>query len=687
MFKNNILCNRKMYSFLFQQIKKIIPRISATELIALRSGNTSVDRMIFKGNVNLNNYKNLNLSKKFDEKKVNELLNKYGNEIVYPSKKTNEIFSFLGSNKFFSFIVPEKYGGIESSVSEFSSILTKITTKNPELGVSVMVPNSLGPGELLSHYGTKEQKEKYLPKLANGVYIPCFGLTGPNNGSDATGTIDVGNVVKKDGKLMIHVTINKRYITLAPVANLIGIAFNLNDPNCLMETGKEGVTLALIESNHSGLKQETRHNPLDNNFPNGTLKGELYIDIEDIIGGQKNAGHGWKMLMECLAAGRGICLPGSALASSKVACYGVFQYAKHRKQFKMPLLEMEGVREKLLNMFYNTWCIQSSVHLTNNILDSGNKPAVLSAVMKQQSTDRAREVLNDAMDIHAGGAICLGESNFLSKFYKSAPVGITVEGSNTLTRNLIIFGQGINKSHPHISDILESVLSNNIDNFKTSFNSMIQHVIACYVKSFRLVSIKNLQMQLPYEILTTKKDNFKNVCIELEKQTQEFAHVANVVALKGGALKREQYLSATMADIFSNLYLAHSVSWYERENNISETWRNYVIQRLLNENYNSFRLIKKNLPFSMRPLIAHIRTRTTDITFKQQNEMINTLKNNSKIMKAIEEDIYKDGILEELEQINYLSEVSDEYKHCYNKIINVGEYPIEKKKLDFDVHY
>ena len=177
------------------------------------------------------------------------------------------------------------------------------------------------------------------------------------------------------------------------------------------------------------------------------------------------------------------------------------------------------------------------------------------------------------------------------------------------------------------------------------------------------------------------------MCNELEKQTQEFAHVANVVALKGGALKREQYLSATMADIFSNLYLAHSVSWYERENNISETWRDYVIQRLLNENYNSFRIIKKNLPLSMRPLIAHIRTKPKDITFKQQNEMIYTLKNNSKIMKAIEEDIYKDGVLGELEQINYLSEVSDEYKECYNKIINVGEYPIEQKKIDLNVHY
>ena len=660
------------YNSLFQFVKKLVPKVSSTELIALRSGNTSVDRMIFNGKVDVSKFTQLQRDDfTLPTLNVTNLLKKYANETVYPSKKTNEIFDYLGKNKFFSFIVPKAYGGNQVSVSEFSSILTKITSANPSLGVSVMVPNSLGPGELLTHYGSQEQKDNYLPKLANGDCVPCFGLTGPNNGSDATGSIDSGTVVLKDGKPQIHVSINKRYITLAPVANLIGIAFDLKDPQCLLHEGKEGVTLALIERGHPGLLQETRHNPLDNDFPNGTLKGEFFIEPHQIIGGERNAGHGWKMLMECLAAGRGICLPGSALASSKVATYGVYQYAKHRKQFKMPLLKMEGVREKVLNMFYHTWCIQSSVHLTNSILDSGNKPAVLSAVMKQQTTDRARDVLNDGMDVHAGASICKGYSNFLSKYYQSAPVGITVEGSNTLTRNLIIFGQGINKSHPHISPILESVLSNDKDAFKTSFNAMMKHVVNCYIQSFRF---------LPYELyLWAQRDKSNAVKYELEKQTQQFAHLANVVALKGGALKREQYLSANMADIFSNLYLAHSVEWYERENKISEIWRDYVIQRLLNENNVSLNKVKNNLPTFMKLLTCHITTKSKEATFKEQNKILDHIGRRSKILETICEDIHLDGVLKDFYEIDMISESSPRYQELYNKIINVGEYEIVEK--------
>lgn len=660
------------YNSLFQFVKKLVPKVSSTELIALRSGNTSVDRMIFNGKVDVSNFRQLQKEEfTLPTSNVRNLLDKYGNDKVYPSEKTSEIFEYLGKNKFFSFIVPQAYGGNQVSVSEFSSILTEITTANPSLGVSVMVPNSLGPGELLTHYGSQEQKDTYLPKLANGECVPCFGLTGPNNGSDATGSIDSGNVVLKDGKTQIQIKINKRYITLAPVANLIGIAFDLKDPQCLLHEGKEGVTLALVERGHPGLLQETRHNPLDNDFPNGTLKGEFFIEPHQIIGGERNAGHGWKMLMECLAAGRGICLPGSALASSKVATYGVYQYAKHRKQFKMPLLKMEGVREKLLNMFYHTWCIQSSVHLTNSILDSGNKPAVLSAVMKQQSTDRAREVLNDGMDVHAGASICKGYSNFLSKYYQSAPVGITVEGSNTLTRNLIIFGQGINKSHPHISPILESVLNDDKNAFKTTFNNMMKHVVNCYIHSFRF---------LPYEVyLWAQRDKSNAIQYELEKQTQQFAHLANVVALKGGALKREQYLSATMADIFSNLYLAHSVDWYEREHKISELWRNYVIQRLLNENYVSLNKVKNNLPTFMKLLTCHIRTRPNEITFKEQNQILDHVSSINRILEKILEDVYLEGVLKDFYEIDMISESSPRYQELYNKIINVGEYDIVEK--------
>lgn len=653
-----------MYRKIFTSVKNIIPKISSTELIALQSGTTSVDRMIFNGYVNLKNFR-LDKTKMFPTEKVDDLLKKYGNETVFPSEKTNEIFSYIGKNKFFSFIIDKNYNGEKISVSEFSSILTKITTKNPSLGVSVMVPNSLGPGELLSHYGTEEQKNKYLPGLANGDYIPCFGLTGPNNGSDATGSIDRGVVTKKDGKVCVKININKRYITLAPVANLVGVAFHLEDPAELLKCGQEGVTLALIERNHPGLITETRHNPLDNDFPNGTLKGEFYIDLSEIIGGEKNAGHGWKMLMECLAAGRGICLPGSAMASSKVAAFGVWNYAKHRTQFKMPLYEMQGVQEKLLNIFYNAWVIQSSVHLTNSILDSGEKPAVISAIMKQQSTDRARIVLNDAMDIHAGASICKGYSNFLEKYYKSAPVGITVEGSNTLTRNLIIFGQGINKSHPHISDILQSILSNNEDEFKIHFNKMVGHVLSKYIHSFSLYPA-----DLHTRVLV--KEN-RNEYL-LHKETQKFAHLSNVIALRGGTLKRDQFLSATMADILSNIYLAYSVMWYQEQTNTSKVLTDYCINRLLNENRFSICKVFKNMTPTEKILCGQVLSKCGHESFSQNKKVFQEIKNNSKILNTIKEDIYMDGVLLDLEEINYHDKDSEYYKELYNKIINVGEY-------------
>ena len=329
-----------------------------------------------------------------------------------------------------------------------------------------MVPNSLGPGVLLQHYGTNDQKEKYLPRLASGELIPCFGLTGPNNGSDATGSIDKGKVVKINDKICIDLEINKRYITLAPISNLIGVAFELEDPDNLLPSGKAGITLALVERGHKGLIQNTYHNPANNGFPNGTVKGRFYVELDQVIGGQNMIGEGWKMLMECLAVGRAVSLPATALGSSKASLYGNLLYAKHRTQFKRNIIDMQGIREKIVDMAYNTYIINSSISLTNMLLDSGEKPAVLSAIMKQQSTERARQVINDGMDISGGSAICLGPNNFMEKYYRSIPVGITVEGANILTRSLIIFGQGINKSHPYINNILDSILEDDIKQFK-----------------------------------------------------------------------------------------------------------------------------------------------------------------------------------------------------------------------------
>ena len=656
----------------FKRVKNIIPRISDTELIALRSGTTSIDRDIFKGRVNLPI--NIDYKQKWESHvynyEVDKLLEKYGNiDKIYPGEYSKEIVNYLGEKYFLSFLIKPEYGGNKMSVQSLSRTLIKITSKNPSLGILTMVPNSLGPSELLQEYGTDEQKNQYLPGLATGAYIPCFGLTGPNNGSDATGTIDKGTVVLDDnGNKMINVTINKRYITLAPVSNLIGLAFNLEDPDNLLDTNmtgvqkpKPGVSVALIKDTHHGLIKETHHDPLGVGFPNGTLKGNLTIDMKDLIGGEAQTGNGWKMLMECLAAGRGICLPATAAAGSKTALWGTFNYALHREQFRMPIIKMQAIEDKIVDMLFHTWLIQSGVELTNLLLDSGEKPAVISAIMKQQTTDRAQIVINHGMDILGGSAICKGDNNFLEKFYRSSPIGITVEGSNTLTRNLIIFGQGINKSHPHISNILETVNNNDVKAFGKEFSNMIKH----FVKT-------NVYSMLHRIFIRANFNNYK-----IERQVLIFANLANYVALLGGKVKSEQTLSADMADILSNLYLAKAVLWYNENEQISDKLTDYCINRIYYENAVIIKRVIDNYPGPLRFLLYPYRSKIKSNKYSDNREIMKEFKTNKILQSKIREHIYIDGVLADLENLNNLKKGTDEYNALYQKVISVGEYPNE----------
>ena len=640
-----------MFRYIFNNVKKIIPKISDTELIALRSGSVSIDRDIMSGKVILPTFKE-SISNKFSENKINHLCSNFDHSIIYPNNNDNKWIKYLGNNNFFSFLIDEKYGGYKLSTNELSNILTKITSIDPALGVVSMVPNSLGPGELLSKYGTEFQKEKYLPGLANGTFIPCFGLTGPQNGSDATGSIDKGVIYKdsNDNKLKIKINLNKRYITLAPVSNLMGIAFNLEDPDDLIH--KNGITLALVERDHPGLIQETYHNPLNVGFPNGTIKGTIDIDVENIIGGYENIGNGWKMLMECLSAGRGISLPATANASSKIATVGIYNYIQLREQFNIPLEKMEAIQEKFTNMVMNTWIIQSSIQLTNDILDSGKSPSVISAIMKQQCTERGRIVLNDGMDIHAGASICLGYNNFLEKFYRSVPVGITVEGSNTLTRSLIIFGQGLNKSHPFIFKVLDSILENDIEKFKKEFTNIINHSIILYLRSF-----------------STKKD--------LDQQIINFACLTNFVALKGGLIKKEQKLSGDMADVFSNLYLALSVQYYHKKYDVSSLLTEYIINQIINENQVKINNVIDNLPNYM--LLSHMKKKPISRDYDNENKIFNEIMNNTNIIDEIKKNIYYDNtIIKDMEDINMIEDKNNViYDKMKNNIINVDEYDIK----------
>jgi len=655
-----------MYKRLFINVKKIIPKISETEIIALKSGGVSIDREIFKGKVNLLYYKNIKKINEEEEvfiKSTNELLKQIGQDNIYPSKEISRTMSYLGKNGFLSMIIDKKYNGNRISISAQSKVLSIISSYNPSLGVATMVPNSLGPAELLQHYGTEKQKKYYLPKLANGEFIPCFGLTGPNNGSDAVGEIDEGIVELVDGKIKIKITLNKRYITLAPISNLIGIAFKLKDPNKLLNSKKEGITVALVENTEKGLIQNTHHNPNNAGFPNGTIKGTIFIETEKVIGGENNIGEGWKMLMECLAVGRGVSLPASANGSSKYITLSIMNYINIRNQFNMPIGNMEAVREKFIDMFINTWIIHTSVQFTNNILDSGSTPSVITAIMKQQTTERARNILINGMDIYSGSGICLGKNNFFTKFYNSSPVGITVEGSNTLTRGLIIFGQGLNKSHPYIFPIFQSIQDNNQETFNDNINLLVKEIIYNY-----------LHLLNPFNLIQ------KNPEQQLDYLTLKFSILTNFVALLGGKIKSKQMISGNMADLLSNIYLGYSLIWYHHHHFQNNELHNYCINNLNNDIEYKMNLIIDNYPIPiLKPLLLPLKNTIKYPDLENKNKIYSLINNDVKLINLFKDDIYyKNTILEKMEKMRKISKDDPEYNKLYQEIISVGEFDIEK---------
>ena len=645
-----------LYKKIFNHVKKIIPKISETEIIALKSGGTSIDRYIFEGKMNYQNLFspiNKNTLSKKTEDDIYSLLKLTGENNIYPSKNINTIMKELGNRGFLSLIIDSKYGGNRMPIELQSQLLSKISSYNPSLGVVTMVPNSLGPAELLQHYGTEEQKKYFLPKLSTGEFIPCFGLTGPNNGSDAVGEIDEGFVEKVNDKLKIKITLNKRYITLAPISNLIGIAFKLNDPDNLLGNGKNGITLALVESNQPGLLLETYHNPNNAGFPNGTIKGDIFIDPEQVIGGKDKIGEGWKMLMECLAVGRGVSLPATANGSSKFITQSIKYYINSRRQFNMNIGDMEAVREKFIDMYINTWIIHTSVKLTNHILDSGKTPSVITAIMKQQTTERARNILNHGMDIFSGSGICTGENNFFTKFYNASPVGITVEGSNTLTRGLIIFGQGLNKSHPYIFPIFENIQENNLPEFKKNFNSLIKNIVGNY--------------------LTLLSNNSR-----LEIATIKFSILSNFVALLGGKIKQKQMISGNMADVLSDIYLGYSLLWYHHHFSGHNNLKEECIEYLMQDAEYKMNLIISNYPILfLRPFLYPIKTSIKYKNLEDKNKLYKYILNSEHLNEIFNNDIYYTGtVMEKLIKLSKLDKSSFEYKLLYEDIIKVGEYKI-----------
>ncbi len=472
------------------------------------------------------------------------------------------LWQYLKDKGFFGMIIPKKYGGLGFSALGHSAVVMKLSSRSNALGVTVMVPNSLGPAELLLHYGTDEQKNHYMPRLAKGLEIPCFALTSPEAGSDAASIPDFGVVCRGtwQGKetLGMRLTWDKRYITLGPVASLLGLAFRLYDPEHLLG-GKEdlGITCALIPTSTPGVNIGRRHLPLNAVFQNGPNSGkDVFVPIEWIIGGREYAGKGWMMLMNCLAAGRSISLPTSSVGGAKALARVTGAYARVRSQFRTPIGKLEGVEEALGRIAANAYLMEATRVMTAGAVDLGEKPSVISAIAKYHMTERARDCVNDAMDIHGGKGICLGPNNWVGRGYQVLPVGITVEGANILTRTLIIFGQGAIRCHPYVLREMRAAKELKGEEasreFDDALTSHIGHTLSNGVRTVVHGLTRSAFVSVPLAAAPETRHYYRHVT----RLSAAFAFLADVSMLAmGGALKRKEKLSGRLGDVLSMMYL------------------------------------------------------------------------------------------------------------------------------------
>lgn len=560
---------RKLLSgFVFQWVSKAMPSMSATEREALEAGTVSWEGELFSGSPDFTALYNAPAVKLTPDEQafldgptttLCRMLDDWDITHNHTDLPAN-VWAFIKEHGFLGMIIPKCYGGLGFSATAQMSVLVKLYGCSISAATTISVPNSLGPAELLLKYGTDEQKKYYLPRLASGNEIPCFALTGPNAGSDAASIPDSGVICRQifNGQdvLGMRLTWNKRYITLCPVATVIGLAFRLYDPENLLGKGTDvGISCALIPADTPGVIKGRRHFPLNTAFLNGPTQGkDVFVPIDCLIGGVNMAGQGWRMLMECLSAGRAISLPSSALGGSQAAALASGAYARVRKQFNQPIAKFEGIEEPLARIAANTYIIDAGLSMTAAAIDHGAKPSVAGAILKYHTTERARKIATDAMDIHGGKGICLGPNNYLGRSYQATPISITVEGANILSRSLIIFGQGAIRCHPYVFREMESVKNRDLAAFDHAlwghFAFILSNLTQSVIFSFTAARFTK----------TPPGRATRRYYQQIHHYSSNLAFLADFsMMMLGQALKRKEKISARLGDMLSNLYLASAV--------------------------------------------------------------------------------------------------------------------------------
>ena len=612
---------------IFKLMKDALPTMSQTEREALEAGNTWWDAELFSGDPDWKVLQNLPAARLNEEEQafldgpvetLCAMLNDW--DITHNRQDLpEEVWDYIKKHKFCGMIIPKQYGGLDFSNTAHSACVMKLASRSTTAAVTVMVPNSLGPAKLLLEYGTEQQKNHYLPRLASGEEIPAFALTGPHAGSDASAMPDTGIVCydQFEGQRVLGIRLNweKRYITLGPIATVLGMAFKLYDPDKLIgDQESRGITVALIPTNTPGVSIGRRHFPLDSAFQNGPNWGkDVFIPMDWVIGGVEQVGNGWKMLMQCLSTGRAISLPALSVGTAKSVCRNTGAYARIRKQFNLPLGEFEGIEEPLARMAGETYILDAARQVTTAALDYGRKPSVISAIVKYELTERMRRIVNDGMDIQGGSGICMGPRNYLARFYEVIPISITVEGANILTRTMMIFGQGAIRCHPFIQKEMAALQQAPSGQALQQFDEVLLRHIGFFMHnmaaSFWLGLTNACFLRVPGDRMTRRYYR------RIARLSANFALVADFALFTlGGSLKRRERISGRFADVLSNLYLCSCVLKHYHDQGCpadDAPLLNWACQQTLHRAQQSLLAVLWKLP--MRPVAILLRLITFPI--------------------------------------------------------------------------